>query len=356
MGASAVPIPPVARAPALQCVSTAAPSGTSGSPASPIRRHMARSSSQMAVAVVLRRSQIAAPSPSVSRPARAIRSSAHRRFTAVGRVAASSVTSSSSRATKRSRGAARRSRVPATTPIAAAIPIRGAPRTWSVRIASATASAVSRSRSIRASGSARWSTMRTAPEGDLANQGPFDGKARALRGQAMLRRFETCGKPVVAAINGYALGGGCELAMACHLRIASETARFGQPEVKLGIAPGYGGTQRLPRIVGKGHALHLILTGEMIDAREAYRIGLVNQVVPAAELLATAEKTLRGILAMGPLAVRLALEAVDQGLEMTLDEGLLLEANHFGLLAATEDMKEGLTAFLEKRPPRFRGR
>src|SRR5438046_7164367 len=123
---------------------------------------------------------------------------------------------------------------------------------------------------------------------DLAKQGPFDGKARALRGQAMLRRFETCGKPVVAAINGYALGGGCELAMACHLRIASETARFGQPEVKLGIAPGYGGTQRLPRIVGKGNALYLILTGEMIDPQEAYRIGLVNKVVPAPELLAEA--------------------------------------------------------------------
>ncbi len=191
---------------------------------------------------------------------------------------------------------------------------------------------------------------------DLAQQGPFDGKARALRGQTMLRRFETCGKPVLAAINGYALGGGCELAMACHLRIASETARFGQPEVKLGIAPGYGGTQRLPRLVGKGRALYLILTGEMIDAQEAYRIGLVNKVVPAAELLATAERTLRGILAMGPLAVRLALEAVDQGLEMTLDEGLLLEANHFGLLAATRDMKEGLAAFLDKRAPRFEGR
>ena len=192
--------------------------------------------------------------------------------------------------------------------------------------------------------------------GDLAQQGPFNGKARALRGQEMLRRFETCGKPVVAAINGYALGGGCELALACHLRLASETAKFGQPEVKLGIAPGYGGTQRLPRLVGKGNALHLILTGETIDAREAYRIGLVNRVVPATELLAEAEKTLRGILGMGPLAVRLALEAVDRGLEMTLDEGLLLEANHFGLLAASRDMKEGLTAFLEKRAPRFEGR
>src|SRR5256712_1362104 len=139
--------------------------------------------------------------------------------------------------------------------------------------------------------------------GDLAKQGPFDGKARALRGQAMMRRFETCGKPVVAAINGYALGGGCELALACHLRLASETAKFGQPEVKLGIAPGYGGTQRLPRLVGKGNALQLILTGETIDAREAHRIGLVNQVVPAAELLAEAERMVRRILGLGPLAL-----------------------------------------------------
>ena len=192
--------------------------------------------------------------------------------------------------------------------------------------------------------------------GDLSRQGPFDGKARAMRGQAVLRRIETCGKPVIAAVNGYALGGGCELAMACHLRIASETAKFGQPEVKLGIAPGYGGTQRLPRLVGKGVALQLILSGEMIDAQEAYRIGLVNKVVPAAELLAESEKLLRGILAMAPLAVRLCLEAVDQGFEMTLDEGLLLEANHFGLLAATQDMKEGTQAFLEKRAPRFEGR
>jgi len=191
---------------------------------------------------------------------------------------------------------------------------------------------------------------------DLAKQGPFDGKARALRGQGVLRRLETCGKPVVAAVNGFALGGGCELAMACHIRIASDTAKFGQPEVKLGIAPGYGGTQRLPRLVGKGRALQLILTGEMIDAAEAYRIGLVNKVVPAADLAAESEKLLRGILAMGPLAVRLSLEAVERGLDMSMDEGLLLEANHFGLLAATADMKEGLTAFLEKRAPKFAGR
>ena len=205
-------------------------------------------------------------------------------------------------------------------------------------------------------GSGPKSFVAGADIGDLSRQGPFDGKARAQRGQAVLRRLETCGKPVIAAINGFALGGGCELAMACHIRIASENAKFGQPEVKLGIAPGYGGTQRLPRLVGKGIALQLILTGEMIDAQEAYRIGLVNKVVPAADLLAESEKVLRGILAMGPLAVRLSIEAIDTGLEMTLDEGLLLEANHFGLLAATEDMKEGTTAFLEKRAARFQGR
>jgi len=205
-------------------------------------------------------------------------------------------------------------------------------------------------------GSGPKSFVAGADIGDLSRQGPFDGKARAQRGQAVLRRLETCGKPIIAAINGFALGGGCELAMACHIRIASENAKFGQPEVKLGIAPGYGGTQRLPRLVGKGVALQLILTGGMIDAQEAYRIGLVNKVVPATDLLPESEKMMRGILGMGPLAVRLAIEAVDQGLEMTLDEGLLLEANHFGLLAATQDMKEGTTAFLEKRAAKFEGR
>jgi enoyl-CoA hydratase len=164
------------------------------------------------------------------------------------------------------------------------------------------------------------------------------------------------GKPVIAAVNGYALGGGCELAMACHIRIASENARFGQPEVKLGITPGYGGTQRLPRIVGKGNALHLLLTGETIDAREALRIGLVSKVVPQDQLLADAEQLLRTILANGPVAVKLVIEAVHRGLEMTLEEGLELEADAFGLVAATEDMKEGLSAFLEKRAAAFRGR
>lgn len=191
--------------------------------------------------------------------------------------------------------------------------------------------------------------------GVLAEQGPFDGKRRALRGQAVLRRLETCGKPVIAAVNGYALGGGCELAMACTLRVASETAKFGQPEVKLGIAPGYGGTQRLPRLVGKGRALDLVLTGRTIDAREALAIGLVNRVVPLERVVAEAEELLRGILSMAPLAVRLVLEAVDRGFDLTLDDGLLLEANHFGLLAASQDMREGLRAFLDKREPRFTG-
>jgi enoyl-CoA hydratase len=191
---------------------------------------------------------------------------------------------------------------------------------------------------------------------ELAAQGPFDGKARALRGHAVFRSLETCGKPVVAAINGYALGGGCELALACHLRIAAEHAQFGQPEVKLGVAPGYGGTQRLPRLVGSAAALHLILTGDMIDAAEAYRIGLVHRVVPAGDLMAEAERLVRRIAAQAPLAVRLALEAVIRGRDMPLEQGLLLEANHFGLLTATADMKEGLAAFLAKRPPRFGGR
>ena len=192
--------------------------------------------------------------------------------------------------------------------------------------------------------------------GEIAGQGPIDGKARAMAGQLVFRRLERCGKPVIAAVNGFALGGGCELAMACHIRIAAESAKFGQPEVKLGIGPGYGGTVRLPRLVGKGRALELLLTGAMIDAQEAWRIGLVNRVVPADRLLAESEALLRTILDNGPLAVRLCLEAVDAGLELSLDDGLLLEANHFGLLSATADMREGTAAFLEKRKARFEGK
>jgi enoyl-CoA hydratase len=191
--------------------------------------------------------------------------------------------------------------------------------------------------------------------GELSTQNQISGKARAMRGQAVFRRLERCGKPVVAAVNGFALGGGCELAMACHLRVASESAKFGQPEVKLGIGPGYGGTIRLPRLVGKGRALDLLLTARMAGAAEALEMGLVNRVVPADKLLAEAESLLRAILANGPLAVRLCIEAVDAGLEMSLDEGLLLEANHFGLLASTDDMREGMAAFLEKRAAVFRG-
>ncbi len=191
---------------------------------------------------------------------------------------------------------------------------------------------------------------------EIAQQGTLDGKARALEGQRVFRRVERLGKPVVAAVNGFALGGGCELAMACHLRVASENARFGQPEVKLGIGPGYGGTVRLPRLVGRGRALELLLTGQMIDAQEAHRIGLVNRVVPADRLLAESEGLLRTILENGPLAVRACLEAVDAGLDTGVDEALLLEANLFGLLSGTADMRAGTAAFGEKRKPVFDGR
>ena len=191
---------------------------------------------------------------------------------------------------------------------------------------------------------------------ELSKQGPFDGKARALRGQAVCRRFETSPKPVIAAVNGFALGGGCEIAMSCHIRIASENAKFGQPEVKLGIGPGYGGSQRLPRLVGRGRALQLLLTGEMIDAVEAFRIGLVNKVVPAADLMDAARAMMKQILANGPLAVALCIEAVNAGLDVPLEEALLFEANHFGLLASTSDMAEGMGAFLAKREAKFTGR
>jgi enoyl-CoA hydratase len=191
---------------------------------------------------------------------------------------------------------------------------------------------------------------------ELASQNAIEGKARAERGQRTFRRFETSPKPTIAAVNGFALGGGCELAMACHIRLASDAAKFGQPEVKLGIVPGYGGSQRLPRLVGKGRALQLLLTGEMIDAAEALRIGLVNRVVPAAELLPSARTMLATILAQGPRAVAQCIEAVDRGLDMGLDDAIALEASYFGLLSATADKAEGMRAFLEKRAPTFTGR
>ena len=194
---------------------------------------------------------------------------------------------------------------------------------------------------------------------DIAELSRHDGagaRALALAGQSVFRRFETSPKPTIAAVNGFALGGGCELAMACHVRIAADAAKFGQPEVKLGLVPGYGGTQRLPRLVGRGRALQLLLTGELIDAAEAHRIGLVNAVVPGAELLDAARRMLGQMLANAPLALAGCIEAVDEGLDRELDDALALEAEHFGRLAETADMREGTAAFLAKRAPSFQGR
>jgi enoyl-CoA hydratase/carnithine racemase len=192
--------------------------------------------------------------------------------------------------------------------------------------------------------------------GELAHATALEAEESSRFGQKVLDLVENLGKPVIAAVNGFALGGGCETAMACTLRIAVDTARFGQPEVKLGLLPGGGGTQRLPRLVGKGRALQLILSGGMISAQEAYRIGLVNEVVPAANLIARAEEILKQIAANAPVAVRLSLEAVNKGMDTSQSEGFALEASYFGLCAATEDKKEGTSAFLEKRAPQFRGR
>jgi len=211
-------------------------------------------------------------------------------------------------------------------------------------------------RAVIVTGAGEKSFVAGADINELAVQTPTGGREHALKGQHVFDLIENMGKPVIAAINGYALGGGCELAMACHVRIASDAAKFGQPESKLGLLPGFGGSQRLPRLVGKGRAIQLLITGEMIDAAEAYRIGLVNKVVPAAELMNTAKEMMKTILANGPLAVALCIEAIDRGLEMSLEEGLILEANHFGLLAATDDMREGTRAFMEKRPPAFKGK
>jgi enoyl-CoA hydratase len=191
---------------------------------------------------------------------------------------------------------------------------------------------------------------------ELAQRTPVDGKEFSLVGQAVIHMLETMGKPSIAAINGFALGGGCELALACSIRIASKTARLGQPEVKLGILPGYGGTQRLARLCGKGVAHELVLTGEMISAEEAQRIGLVNRVYEAAELLPAAEAMAKKIATNAPLAVQYAMEAIEHGVEMPQEEGLFLEATLFGLCCATDDMREGTKAFLEKRPAQFKGK
>src|SRR5882762_3015144 len=191
---------------------------------------------------------------------------------------------------------------------------------------------------------------------ELAQQDAVSGKAFAHRGQAVLDLIENLGKPVIACINGFALGGGCELALACTIRLASDNAKLGQPEVKLGIIPGYGGTQRLPRLVGKGLAMQIVLAGEMITAQEAHRIGLVNEVTTAAELIPRAEAIAAKIIANAPLAVQYAVEAVNKGMEMTLAGGLHLEATLFGVCCATEDKKEGTAASLEKRAARFKGK
>ncbi|HHI78789.1 MAG TPA: hypothetical protein ENK02_02280 [Planctomycetes bacterium] len=189
----------------------------------------------------------------------------------------------------------------------------------------------------------------------LAEQGVLDGRLNSHLGQDCMSLIEAGPKPVIAAVNGFALGGGLELALACDFRYASSNAVFGLPEVGLGIIPGYGGTQRLPRLVGYGHGLEMILTGEKIDAEEALRIGLVNRVFPPEDLLEEAKKTARKILKNGPLAVSIAKEAVRRGTEMALEDGVSLEADLFGMISSTEDMKEGMRAFLEKRKPEFRG-
>jgi len=191
---------------------------------------------------------------------------------------------------------------------------------------------------------------------ELAHVDAYEAEESSRFGQSVLDLIENLGKPVIAAINGFALGGGCETAMACTIRISVEHAKFGQPEVKLGLLPGGGGTQRLPRLVGKGRALQLILTGETISAQEAYRIGLVNEVVPAANLIARAETILKQIMANAPIAVKFSLDAANKGMDTSQAEGFALEASYFGICAATEDKKEGTTAFLEKRAPQFHGR
>jgi enoyl-CoA hydratase len=191
---------------------------------------------------------------------------------------------------------------------------------------------------------------------EVASNTAVEAEEATRRGQALTDLIENLGKPVIAAVNGFALGGGCELAMACTIRVAADNAKFGQPEVKLGVMPGYGGTQRLPRLVGRGRALKLVLSGDMIDAAEAYRIGLVDELVPAVSLIERAETTLKKIIANAPLSVKYTLEAVNKGLETNVAEGLIIEASLFAICASTDDKKEGTSAFLEKRAPKFRGR
>ena len=217
---------------------------------------------------------------------------------------------------------------------------------------------VAKDNAVRAAiltGAGEKSFVAGADIAELAKMTPISGIEVSRQGQDAFRFLETMRKPVIAAVNGFALGGGLELALACHFRVASENAKFGLPEVKLGIIPGYGGTVRLPRVVGRGRALEMILTGEMIDAQEAYRMGLVNRVYPQSELLGAAEQLAKKIAANGPVAVALAIEAVDNGYHASTEDALRLEANLFGLLASTQDMREGMGAFLEKRKANFQG-
>ena len=213
-----------------------------------------------------------------------------------------------------------------------------------------------RVRCVVMTGAGEKSFVAGADINELAEQSPTGGREHALRGQRVFDLIEDLGKPVIAAINGYALGGGCELAMACTLRIAADTARLGQPEINLGIIPGYAGTQRLARLVGTGRALELLLTGDHITAAEAHRIGLVNRVVPAAELMTESRRLAATLAAKAPIAVRYILDAVHRGAQLPLREAQMLEATLFGLVASTEDMREGTAAFLGKRKPEFKGK
>ena len=213
-----------------------------------------------------------------------------------------------------------------------------------------------RVRCVIITGAGEKSFIAGADINELAVQTPVSGREHARRGQHVLDLIESLGKPVIAAINGFALGGGCELAMACTIRIAADTARLGQPEINLGIIPGYAGTQRLARLIGRGRALDMLLTGEHVNASEAFRLGLVNRVVPAASVMEEARKLATTLAAKAPVAVRYILDAVNKGLDMPLAEAQTFEATLFGLVASTEDMREGTKAFLEKRKAEFKGK
>ena len=211
-------------------------------------------------------------------------------------------------------------------------------------------------RAIILTGAGEKSFVAGADINELAALSPVEGQAHARRGQLIFDAIENLGKPVIAAINGFALGGGCELAMACTMRLAADTARFGQPEVNLGLLPGYAGSQRLPRLVGKGIAMEILLTGDMVNAQRAYEIGLVNRVVPAAELMAEATKLAQALAAKAPIAVRFILDAVNQGVDAPFAVGEYLETSLFGTIASSEDMREGTKAFLEKRKAVWQGK